>query len=81
VRAAIETEGAQLIYSPPYSPDLKTIEFAFSKLKWLLLSAAAQTVSALSDTIGSLLDRFSPAERTASFGPTSSSAAGTPACR
>jgi transposase len=67
VREAIEAQGAQLLYLPPYSPDLNPIELAFSKLKRLLRSAAARTVSALWDTIGSLLDRFSPAECAAYF--------------
>jgi transposase len=56
-----------LLYLPPYSPDLNPIELAFSKLKRLLRSAAARTVGALWDTIGSLLDRFSPNECTAYF--------------
>ncbi len=67
VRKAIEARGARLLYLPPYSPDLNPIELAFSKLKRLLRSAAARTVSALWDTIGSLLDRFTAAECTAYF--------------
>jgi transposase len=62
VREAIEAQGARLLYLPPYSPDLNPIELAFSKLKRLLRSAAARTVGALWDAIGSLLDRFSPEE-------------------
>jgi transposase len=67
VREAIEAQGARLLYLPPYSPDLNPIELAFSKLKRLLRSAAVRTVGALWDTIGSLLDRFSPDECTAYF--------------
>lgn len=52
VREAIEAQGAQLLYLPPYSPDLNPIELAFSKLKRLLRSAAARTVGSLWDTIG-----------------------------
>lgn len=62
VREAIEAQGAQLLYLPPYSPDLNPIELAFSKLKRLLRSAAARTVGTLWDTIGGLLDRFTPSE-------------------
>lgn len=62
VREAIEAKGARLLYLPPYSPDLNPIELAFSKLKRLLRSAAARTVGSLWNTIGSLLDRFSPDE-------------------
>ena len=35
---AIERVGAQLIYLPPYSPDLNPIENVFSKLKQLIRS-------------------------------------------
>lgn len=67
VHEAIEAQGAQLLYLPPYSPDLNPIELVFSKLKRLLRSAAARTVGTLWDTIGSLLDRFSPSECAAYF--------------
>ena len=62
VRDAIEACGATLIYLPPYSPDLNPIEQAFAKLKALLRKLAARTVAMLWDTIGDLLDRFSPQE-------------------
>lgn len=62
VRAAIEAAGAELLYLPPYSPDLNPIELAFAKLKALLRQAAARSVDALWRTIGRLLDTFSPQE-------------------
>ena len=62
VREAIEARGAELLYLPPYSPDLNPIEQAFAKLKALLRKAAERTVDGLWATIGRLLDRFSPAE-------------------
>ena len=62
VRAAIAAAGAQLLYLPPYSPDLNPIEHAFAKLKALLRTAAARTVAGLWHTIGQLLDAFSPTE-------------------
>jgi transposase len=62
VRQAMEQAGAQLIYLPPYSPDLNPIELAFSKLKWLLRSAAERTVNALWSRIGQLLNQF-PAQQ------------------
>lgn len=62
VRQAIEQAGAQLLYLPPYSPDLNPIELAFSKLKWLLRSVAERTVDALWSRLGQLLDCFSPHE-------------------
>ena len=62
VAQAIEARGAELRYLPPYSPDLNPIEQMFAKLKALLRNAAARTVDALWDTIGALLDAFSPTE-------------------
>jgi transposase len=62
VREAIEAVGARLFYLPPYSPDLNPIELAFSKLKWLLRSAAERTVEGLWQRLGHVLDRFTPSE-------------------
>jgi transposase len=77
VRAAIEARGAELLYLPPYSPDLAPgsqhrpptsvrsgapIEQVFAKLKALLRTAATRTVDALWHAIGQALDAFSPAE-------------------
>jgi transposase len=62
VRAAIEARGAQLLYLPPYSPDLNPIEQVFAKLKALLRSIAARTVDALWSAIGAALATFSPLE-------------------
>lgn len=67
IREAVEARGATLLYLPPYSPDLNPIELAFSKLKTLLRSAAERTTDALWNRIGSLLDRFTPAECAAYF--------------
>ncbi len=62
VREAIEAAGARLLYLPPYSPDLNPIELAFSKFKRLLRDAAERGVEELWQTIGRLLNRFSPTE-------------------
>jgi len=62
VREAVKAAGASILYLPPYSPDLNPIEQVFAKLKALLRKAAARTRDALWDTIGHLLDAFSPAE-------------------
>ena len=58
VRAAIEGAGANLLYLPPYSPDMNPIEMAFSKLKALLRKAAERTVEDLWNRIGQLLSTF-----------------------
>lgn len=62
VRDAIEAVGATLLYLPPYSPDFNPIELAFAKLKALLRGAAARTIPALWQAIGTALDRFTPTE-------------------
>ena len=62
VRDMIEAAAATLLYLPPYSPDFNPIENAFAKLKALLRKAAARTVDALWDAIGSLIDTFTPQE-------------------
>jgi len=51
VHERIEAAGAELLYLPPYSPDLNPIEKAWSKLKLLLRSAKAQTKDVLDQAI------------------------------
>jgi transposase len=55
VRQRIEAAGAELLYLPPYSPDLNPIEKAWSKLKLLLRSAKARTKDVLDQAITDLL--------------------------
>ena len=55
VRERIEAAGAQLLYLPPYSPDLNPIEKAWAKLKQLLRTAKARTKEALDEAIAELL--------------------------
>lgn len=62
IREAIEAAGARLLYLPPYSPDLNPIEQIFAKLKTLLRTAAARTVSDLWDAIRDAVTRFTPRE-------------------
>ena len=62
VRRAIEAAGASLVYLPPYSPDLNPIELVFSKLKWLLRTAATRTVESLWSLLGAMPDHF-PAQQ------------------
>jgi transposase len=62
VREAIEAVGARLLYLPPYSPEFNPIKMAFSKLKALLRSAAARTVSDLWQAIRQAFTRFSSEE-------------------
>jgi transposase len=62
VRRAIRAAGAKLFFLPPYSPDLNPIEQLFAKLKTLLRKADERSVEATWRRIGTLLDRFTPAE-------------------
>jgi len=68
IHEAIRAVGASVFYLPAYSPDLNAlgldprVEQLFAKLKALLRTAAARTRDALWDTIGTLLDAFTPAE-------------------
>jgi transposase len=62
VRHAIRQAGARLLLLPKYSPDLNPIEQVFAKLKHLLRKAAARSREAVCDTIGKLLDTYTPAE-------------------
>ena len=56
VRRLIESAGAELIYLPPYSPELSPIEPAFSKIKHLLRSLAARTRDTLWSSMQSILE-------------------------
>ena len=47
VRELIEGAGCELIYLPPYSPDLNPIEEAFSKVKHMLRKIGARSKEAL----------------------------------
>ncbi len=56
VSELIEGRGCQLLYPPPYSPDLNPIEEAFAKLKALLRRDGARTRGALKEAMGRALD-------------------------
>ena len=62
VRRLIEARDAQLLFLPPYSPDLNPIERAFSKLKTLLRAAGERSVEDLWNRIGDVIDHFSDKE-------------------
>jgi transposase len=53
VRAA----GAEVLYLPPYSPDLNPIENAFSKIKQALRSLGTRVASELWGTMQAVLDQ------------------------
>lgn len=62
VREAIRRADARLLFLPPYSPDFNPIENAFAKLKALLRARAERTITALWDTVGTLIGAFTPTE-------------------
>jgi len=61
-RELIESAGAQLLFLPPYSPDLNPIELVFSKVKHLLRSLACRTREALWNMMQSVLDRVTASD-------------------
>lgn len=56
VKEIVEGTGCELVYLPPYSPDLNPIEQAFSKVKGLMRKAEARTREALVEAMGRALD-------------------------
>ncbi|RYE99697.1 MAG: transposase [Oxalobacteraceae bacterium] len=62
IRERIEAAGAQLLYLPPYSPDINPIEQALAKLKALLRTKATRTIPNLWDAIKRALTRRQPTE-------------------
>jgi transposase len=55
IRELIEERGCELVYLPPYSPDLNPIEEALSKIKHLLRKSGARTKEALIEAMGRTL--------------------------
>jgi len=60
--AFLRAQGNDLIFLPPYSPDLNPIEMAFSKLKTLIRKVAARTYQALWTCVGAVCDLFQSQE-------------------
>jgi transposase len=67
VEQRIKKCGAEVLYLPPYSPDLNPIEKAWSKLKALLRSAKARSKEALDQAITELLPQITPENASAWF--------------
>ena len=51
----VESRRCELVYLPPYSPDLNPIEEAFSKVKGLVRRAEARTREGLIEAVGAAL--------------------------
>ncbi len=56
IRELIEERGCELLYLPPYSPDLSPIEEAFSKIKGILRKVESRSREALIEAMGRALD-------------------------
>ncbi len=56
VRELVEERGCEVLFLPPYSPDMNPIEEAFSKVKGLLRKAESRTREALIEAIGKALE-------------------------
>ena len=61
-RELIRSRDADVLYLPPYSPDLNPIENVFAKIKQCLRSLAYRTRETLWDAMQSVLDRVTPAD-------------------
>ena len=55
VKELIEGASCELLYLPPYSPDLNPIEEAFSKIKDFIRKAEARTREALVEAMGAAI--------------------------
>jgi transposase len=74
VAEAIRAAGAEVVYLPPYSPDLNPIEQVFSKAKAEIRRRKPRTVAATEQLCGDALDWFPPDEcrnyiRHSGYGP------------
>jgi transposase len=61
-RELVEERGCELLYLPPYSPDLNLIEEAFAKIKALLRRVGARTREALIEAIGEALEEVTASD-------------------
>ncbi len=59
VRELIEGKGCEVVYLPPYSPDLNPVEEAFSKVKHILRKIGARGKEALIEAMGRALGAVS----------------------
>lgn len=64
---AVRSVEAELLFLPPYSPDLNPIELAFSKIKQTLRSLALRSVNALWGSMQNVLDLVSPSNAAGFF--------------
>ena len=68
VREIVEGRGCEVLYLPPYSPDLNPIEQAFSKVKGSMRKAEARTREALIGAMGQALNAVTAKDARGFFG-------------
>ena len=68
VRELVEGAGCELLYLPPYSPDLNPIEEAFSKIKGILRRVEARTRDALVEALGPAISSVTEEDARSFFG-------------
>ena len=62
VEQLVKAAGAELRYSPAYSPDINPIEKAYPKLKAFLRKIAERPVAGLTNALNACAEIFKPAE-------------------
>ena len=67
MRTSIEAAGAELVFLPPYSPDLSPIELMFSKVKTQTRRVEARTKTTVSEAIRVALEAVRPEDCTGWF--------------
>ena len=67
IRHALEARHCQLLFLPPYSPDLTPIEQAFSKIKAVLRRLGARTKEALWEAMRVAVEATTQADAAAWF--------------
>jgi len=63
----VEARGCELMYLPPYSPDLNPIEEAFSKIKGTLRRVEARTRETLIEALGAAISTVTPSDARSFF--------------
>lgn len=64
---AIQTVGAEVLFPPPYSPDMNPIEKMWSKIKTILRAIAARSSPALHRAIRKALREITPQDAASWF--------------
>jgi transposase len=66
-RELIQARGAEVLYLPPYSPDLNPIENVFAKVKQRLRTLSCRTLETLWTAMQSVLDGITTTDATNCF--------------